>query len=369
MHSTALTDEERKLLRASCTERLHGFDEADPASEFRQIADWCEANGIEHDRYGDGKLIGEFESKIANLLGKAAAAFMPSGTMAQLTALRIWTERCHLKRFGMHLSCHLHKHEEQAYQALLGLHGVLVGEAHRPINAVDLANIAEPLACLIVELPMREIGGQLLTWEELETLKAAAHARSVALHMDGARLWESRAFYGHSYQEIAEGFDSVYVSVYKGVGGIAGALLVGEKDFIASAKLWRRRMGGTLIHQSPMVASAAMRFDARLSVLDACYARTVALAKVLNAVPGVRTLPTVPQCNLLHIFFDAPEETVMRARDDLARTEKCWLFGQASPADVPGWSRTELYVGDALLSISDDRILPLFKQLMAQAAR
>jgi threonine aldolase len=65
------------------------------------MADWCEENGVEHDRYGDGDLIEHFEQKIAALLGKPAAIFLPSGTMAQLIAVRIWTER---RRAGLSVS-------------------------------------------------------------------------------------------------------------------------------------------------------------------------------------------------------------------------------------------------------------------------
>src|SRR6202040_4078922 len=125
-------------------------------------------------------------------------------------------------------------------------------------------------------------------------LKALARERAIPLHMDGARLWECRAFYQRSYAEIAEGFASVYVSAYKGLGGIAGAVLAGDDDFIGEARLWRRRMGGTLIHQSPMIASAAMRLDTRLAMMDACYTRALALASALAEVPGVRVNPATP---------------------------------------------------------------------------
>ncbi|MEJ0002834.1 MAG: beta-eliminating lyase-related protein [Pararobbsia sp.] len=259
--------DERKQLRRNCAHVLYGFAEPKPAQWFAQMARWCEANEVEHDSYGDGALIGDFEAKVADLLGKPAAAFMPSGVMAQLIALRIWTEQRRVERFGLHVTSHLEVHEEQAYQALLGLQGVLVGQRHAPIVADDLKTLAEPLACLLVELPMRELGGQLPPWEALAALKAAARERALPLHMDGARLWESRAFYQRSHAEIAEGFDSVYVSVYKGIGGVAGALLAGEAGFIAQARVWRRRMGGTLVHTEPhdRLRGDALRRTARIA--------------------------------------------------------------------------------------------------------
>lgn len=161
------------------------------------MAAWCEARGVTYDVYGDGALIAEFEHKVALRLGKPAAAFMPSGTMAQMIAVRLWTQRASLDRFGLHPTSHLRLHEREAYQALFHLHGFPVGGPLRPMVADDFAATEQPLACLLMELPIREAGGQLSSWDELTGLKAAARERGIALHMDGARLWESRAFYRH----------------------------------------------------------------------------------------------------------------------------------------------------------------------------
>jgi threonine aldolase len=363
------TDEERRQLKSACTAEISGFAEPTPAQWFQEMADWAQANHVSHDHYGGGALIEGFEAKVAELLGKPAAVFMPSGVMAQLIAVNLWSERRRLPRFGIHASSHLQLHEEQAFQALLHLHGVIVGHRLRPIVADDLTAVAEPLSCLVVELPAREIGGQLPEWDELEALKAAAAASGTPLHMDGARLWETRAFYQRPYAEIVEGFSSVYVSAYKGLGGIAGSLLAGDTDFIQQARLWRQRMGGTLIKQSPMVVSAAMRFDHRLGMLEACYQRTLSLATCLQAIPGIRLLPRTPQVNMLHLFFDADRAALLNARDEIAREHGCWLFTNLEPTDVPGWCKTECYVGDRLLGVEDERVVQLFTDLMRLAAQ
>ncbi len=233
------------------------------------------------------------------------------------------------------------------------------------MTAADLAAIVQPLACLIVELPIREAGGQLPSWDELEVLKSAAQSRSVALHMDGARLWESVAFYGRPHAEIAAGFGSVYVSLYKGIGAFAGAVLAGDTAFIEQARLWRRRMGGTLYHLSSMVASAAMRFDARLAAMPALYQRTLASAAALGQRKALRVNPAVPQTNMLHLHFAGSAETVMQARDWVAEESGCWLFDDVRAADVPGWSLTEIYVGDRLLQTDDATLTPSFDHLCA----
>lgn len=355
----ALTSAERQALRKRCTIVVPGFDAPEPAEEFRRLADWCEQHGVSHDVYGSGALVEGFERRIAELLGKPAALFVPSGVTAQLAAVRIWTERARLMRFGMHPTSHLAQHEEQAFAALLGCHGVPIGDRLRPMTAADLAAIAQPLACAIVELPIREAGGQLSGWDELEALKAAAKERGIALHMDGARLWESAPFYARPHAEIAAGFDSVYVSLYKGIGSFAGAMLAGDDSFIANARLWRRRMGGTLYHMSPMVAAAAMRFDERLALMPALYRRTLALAAELGRRPLLRVNPAVPQTSLFHLHIGATADTAAQARDRLADETGCWLFDGLRPTEVPGWCVTEITVGDRLLRVDDAALTPM----------
>ena len=360
-----LTAEERQSLRGRCSVVLPGFHTPAPAEEFRLLADWCQANDVTHDVYGEGRLIEDFERRIADLTGKAAAAFMPSGVMAQLIAIRIWAGRASLPRFGLHPSSHLILHEREAYQALFQLHGAVVGDRLRPITAADLEAEHQSLACLLVELPIREAGGQLPAWDELEALKSLARDRDIALHMDGARLWECRAFYGRPYAQIAEGFASVYVSVYKGLGGISGAVLAGDTDFIAEARLWRRRMGGTLYHQSPMIASAAMRLEARLALMDACYARALSLAEALADVPGFKVNPARPHTNMMHLYIEAPAEAVLERRDEIAARDGVWLIGGAKPAEIPGWCVTELYVGDTLVDHDNAYVVPRLRELLA----
>jgi len=289
---------------------------------------------------------------------------MPSGVMAQLIAIRIWAARAGLPRFGLHATSHLILHEREAYQGLFGYHGVVVGDRLRPITAADLEAEHQPLACLIAELPIREAGGQLPDWDDLEALKSLARQRSIPLHMDGARLWECRAFYGRSYAEISDGFASVYVSTYKALGGIAGAVLAGEEDFIAEARLWRRRMGGTLVHQSPMIASAAMRLDERLGMMDACYARALSLAEALAEVPGMRVNPATPRTNMMHLYFDAPTETVLERRDEIAARDGVWLVDGVRSTEAPGWCVTEIYVGDTLVDHDDAWVAPRLLALL-----
>lgn len=362
--------QQRQQLRQQCSRIVPGFKALPPAEEFKALAAWCEARHADSDIYGEGGLLGAFEQQIAGLLGKPAAVFMPSGVMAQLIAVRLHTEAAGLPRFGMSPNSHLALHEQEAFESLWGLHGVPIGSRLKPMLASDLAAVHQPLACALVELPMREAGGQLPSWDQLEALKAQAAASDTPLHLDGARLWPCRDFYARrSYADIVAGFQSVYVSMYKDIGGQAGALLAGDTAFIANARLWQRRMGGNLVQQTAFVASAMMRFEQRLALLDACCGRARELALGLGSLSGARVNPATPHTNMLHLHVDASAEALNAARDALAEAEKCWLFGTARPGDVPGWSCIELNVGDQLLSLDNAAVVPLFERVLHQARR
>ncbi|HET9221308.1 MAG TPA: beta-eliminating lyase-related protein, partial [Roseiflexaceae bacterium] len=237
--------EDRDAIFEACTRSLTHHYPRSPRQILLDLAEFAPPEA-RLDRYGQGQLIAAFEQQIAELLGKPAAVFMPSGTMCQQIALRIWSERRGVHSVAFHPTCHLELHEDKGYQLLHGLHGLLVGHPSRLIGLDDLEAIREPLGALLLELPQREIGGQLPSWEELGAQTEWARERSIPTHLDGARLWECQPFYARGYADIAALFDTVYVSFYKTLGGIAGAILAGPADVIAEARVWQHRHGGTL---------------------------------------------------------------------------------------------------------------------------
>jgi threonine aldolase len=363
-----LSQDEQDALRRRCRIIVGGHRERAPGEELSKVGEWCREHGWYADRYGDGALIEAFEARIAALLGKEAAVFMPSGTMAQQIALRIAAERAGTPFVAMHPTSHLELHELRAYSRLQRLDAVLLGTRERPTLAADLAAHPERLAALLVELPAREIGGQLPTWSELGKLSALAAARGVHLHMDGARLWEAREAYApHSHADVCALFDSVYVSFYKGIGALSGAMLAGTSEFVREARVWRKRHGGTLWQLHPYVASAAMRFDTQLAKMPTYRARALTLAEHLARIPGVRVLPFPPQVNLFHVYLPASADALTAARDRLAEDDGAWIAQRFTAAQLPGWSYLELYVGDNLMSLSDAVVAPLFAKLLAAA--
>ncbi|MDQ6884125.1 MAG: beta-eliminating lyase-related protein [Candidatus Dormibacteraeota bacterium] len=339
----------------------------------RRVRSWLEELVVEAkpdetvDLYGEREVIANFEQEIATLLGKPAAVFMPSGTMAQQIALRVWADREGVRRVAFHPTCHLELHEEKGYQALHHLEGVLVGTATQLITLDDLKGIRGRIAVLLLELPQREIGGQLPDWEALKAQIAWARERGIRLHLDGARLWEAAPAMQRSLPEIAGLFDSVYVSMYKGLGAIAGAVLCGPDDFIAEARLWQQRHGGRIIRIFPLVIAARAALHRQLDRFPLYHERALRLAKALTAVSGVRIIPDPPHAHMMHVYLPGTVETLLRRATAIAEKERVALFRYLDAAEVPGHSRAELEVGEETLKVSDAEVIALFGRLVQQA--
>lgn len=343
-------------LFARCHTVFTGHRARRPAEMFAAMAQWCEANGVEHDVYGSGALIDEFQRKVADLLGFEAAVFCISGTMTQVTALRLACQDRGRPLVALHPTSHIIVHERSNYQLLGHFSALQVGDRNRPWSVDDLKAVPERLGAVALEIPMREIGGQLSPWDELESIKAHCREIGAHLHMDGARLWEAQAGYGRSAAEIARGFDSVYVSLYKGLGGLGGAMLAGSREFVARASECMKRQGGNVIHRSPYVVAAAMQFDQRLAAMPACFERTKLLYEALKAHPEIRVNPAAPQANMLHLHLPVSRERALRIRDRLAEEHGIWMFNRAAHGVLPETSSFELYVGDNLLAMPDQTL-------------
>ncbi|MGX5913727.1 threonine aldolase family protein [Aliidiomarina sp. Khilg15.8] len=322
------------------------------AETLQLLAKRAETAG-EPDYYGSGALIEDFEARLASQFGKPAALFLPSGTLAQPLALRIHCDARSNAHVALHPTSHLVLHEEDGYQALWGLQGQLVGNTERPIEPEDLAGLSSLPGALLLELPMREIGGQLQAWSELEAMADWARSNDVALHMDGARLWQCAAAYHKDFADIAALSDSVYLSFYKDMGGIAGAVLLGETDFIAQARVWARRAGGNLFSLYPYLLAAEQGMEDNLSSMEpaVAYARELGLA--LAQLPGVRVNPDPPQVAMFHLHIDGPVEPLVERV--CAHAEQTSTLALPLPrAEKEGVAVFEISVGRRTMQHSTD---------------
>jgi len=348
-------------LRQACDRALTGHGPARAADLLATIPPDTRV-----DRYGDGGVVAELEAEVAAVLGLPAAVYLPSGTMAQQAVLRVHAERRGRRTVLFHPECHLHQHENQALERLQRLVGRPVGDRSRLLALTDLEGVAEPPAALLLELPQRDLGGQLPTWEDLVAQTAWARDRGAAVHLDGARLWEASAGYDRTPAEIAGLFDTVYVSFYKGIGALAGCCLAGPADVVAEVREWRRRMGGTLFGLWPGAASALTCLRRRLPLMPGYLERAREIAAAVRHLPGVTVVPDPPQAPMLHLLLRTGADEFRSAVAALAE-KGLWTWERAMPTGDPDVVRVELSVGDATMALTVDEVRATIATLSGSA--
>ncbi|SDP38156.1 threonine aldolase family protein [Actinacidiphila guanduensis] len=308
------------------------------------------------DTYGDG-VVEELETRVAGLLGTAGAAFFPTGTMAQQVSLRIWAARTGSDTVALHPMAHPEVHERGALSVLGGLRTVHPVKAPRQPTAGDVRDVAEPFGTLMLELPLRDAGFLLPSWEELREVVAAARERDAVVHFDGARLWECTPHFGRALSEIADLADSVYVSFYKSLNGISGAALAGPADFVVEAKAWRHRYGGMLYRQFPTVLAALAGLNRELPRLPSYVAHAKTVARALReglaeaGVPLARVHPQEPHTHQFQLWLAVAAKDLDAAALEQAEQTGTSLFGAASfwEPGLPGLSMTEITVAGPAL--------------------
>ncbi|MEU5220186.1 beta-eliminating lyase-related protein [Streptomyces sp. NPDC020807] len=324
-------------------------------ARLRELADWTEAAGhagTTPETYGSG-LVAELERRVAEELGLPSAVFFPTGTMAQQVALRCWAGRTGNPVVALHPLAHPELHEGGAFGAVSGLRTVHPTDEPRLPTADEVRDHPEPFGALMLELPLRDAGFVLPSWEELVETVEAARERDAVVHFDGARLWECPTPMGRPLAEIAGLADSVYVSFYKSLGGLSGAALAGPEDVMEEARVWRHRYGGLLFQQYPVALSALRGLETELPRLPSYVAHARVVADALReafaeAGPGwYRVHPEVPHTHQFQVWLPYDPDVLTAAA--LAQTEETgtalfrrWFApGAGGP---PGVSLTELTV-------------------------
>lgn len=327
------------------------------------------------DIYGDG-VVAEVEKRVAGLLGMEAAAFFPTGTMAQQVALRCWAARTGNATVALHPLAHPEVHEGGALGAVSGLRTVHPTTAPRLPTAEEVADFPEPFGTLMLELPLRDAGFVLPAWEELTEVVAAARERDAVVHLDGARLWECTPHFGRGLPEIAGLADSVYVSFYKSLGGMSGAALAGPRTLIEEARTWRHRYGGQLFQQYPAALAALIGLENELPRLPEYGAHAKVVAAALteafeeSAVPWCRLRPEPPHTHQFHLWLPysaevLDEASVRQAEETGTTLFRRWSAGSQLP---PGVSYTEVTVNAPGLEWTAEDVRDAVRAFVARLA-
>jgi threonine aldolase len=318
---------------------------------------------------GPGNPVQLLEHRVAELLGKPAALLLPTGKMAQQVALRIHCERSGRPTFAAHPTCHVLNWEYDGYAVVHGLRCSRLGDAHRLFGTADIASIPEPPGAVVWELPQRELGGELPSWTDLQNQIELARGLGAAIHLDGARLWETQPAYDRPLGQIAALFDTVYVSLYKTLEVPRGAVLVGDSDFIAEARTWSVRLGGESVGNWPLGVAGLLAIDEILPRMSAYRDRAVEIAKLIRRSGAIVVRPDPPQTALFHVHIPVAPDVANKLQQEIAADSGIQLFAAARPTQDPARSVIEISVGEAAMDIDATQIADLITELVDRAAQ
>lgn len=336
--------------------------------ETRPLRHFARVPPPKDDIYGAGPEIEALEAEVAALLGKEAAVFATSGKAVQLAALRVHADVRGCAVIAAHPRSHIVEDENDAIGTLWGLRVARVGTLVDPFTRAELAAIREPLAAVVVELPLRRAGYRVPAWDELNGLAVDAHARGAAFHLDGARLWETAPVYGRTLAEIAAPADSVYVSFYKGLGGLAGAALAGDAQTVAAARTWIARAGATLVRMAPYVASAREGLRSELPRMPEYYERASDLAALLRTFDDVMVSPDPPSCNAFVVHLEGERDALLAGRDWVRDQRGIVLFETLSKTPHPRIWSFELIVDGNSFALDVQEVRDAFEALRGHIA-
>jgi threonine aldolase len=259
------------------------------------------------DVFGDDPTVQALERRTAEILGKPAAVYMPSGTMANQVAIRAHTEPG--DEILVEATSHVYYYEAGGPAALSGVmchllpgvRGIFTAEQVR--DALRPQNVHYPRTRLIcIENTHNRGGGSIWPIEAVADVHATAREAGLKMHMDGARLWNASAASGIAEREYAKYFDSVSVCFSKGLGAPVGSALAGRQEFCDRARRFRKMFGGGMRQAGIIAAGALHALDHHRERLRIDHDNAHMLATALADLPGIRIDPSTVATNIL--LFD-----------------------------------------------------------------
>ena len=262
------------------------------------------------DVYGEDPTVNRLEARAAELFGREAALFVPSGSMGNLLAIWCQTER------GQEVicdgRCHTYVHEMGSMCAIAGVmprtlptaDGILSWERIAPAIS-DGGAYHSKTGLIELESTHNLAGGTVYPVETIADICAHAHAAGLPVHLDGARIFNAAVALGNSVEEIARPVDSVMFCLSKGLGAPVGSMLVGSLELIAEARRRRKILGGGMRQVGVLAAAGLIALEESPKGLPRDHENARFLAESLAALPGVRLDASKVKTNIVMFDVDA----------------------------------------------------------------
>jgi threonine aldolase len=275
--------------------------------------------GIEADYYSNGGVVEELENRMATVLGKERAVFLPTGTLANHLALRIQARE--RTRVLVQAESHIYCDSGDCAQVLSNLNLIpmksedgtfTLEEVRNAIDRADGGRVRTGVGVISIESPIRRRLGKRFDFDEARRICEFAHSEGIATHLDGARLFMASGYTGISPAEYASHFDTVYVSMWKYFNAAAGAILAGPRDLLDDLYHNRRLFGGALPGAWPLAAMALHFLEGFHDRFAAAVSASRQLVRALNELPGLRVRDIPDGSNISMLYVDEVEPSRLR---------------------------------------------------------
>jgi threonine aldolase len=276
------------------------------------------------DVFGEDPTINRLQERVAELLGKEAALFVPSGTMSNQVCVR--THTVPGDELLCESTCHIYTWEAGGPAALSGVtcrtfegdYGVLdVSQLEDKIRPQNDHYVRTRLVCL--ENTHNRGGGRVYPLEKIQAISEWALGNGLSVHLDGARIWNAAVATGVSLAEWARPFHTVSVCFSKGLGAPVGSALAGTKEFVARAKRVRKLFGGGMRQGGVIAAAALYALDHHIERLADDHRNAQIIAQAIAETPGFRLDPPFVETNL--VWFEVTP-SIATAKEVAARLKE-----------------------------------------------
>lgn len=275
-----------------------------PSEEMRKAMAAAE---VGDDVYGEDPTVNRLEERAAEILGKQAALFVPTGTMGNTIGMKIHTEH------GQEVICESRSHVMNYELSMMAWFGGLLA---RPIVAENgilgweqvrkeiraVSPHYAPTGLIEVENTANLAGGTVYPMDVLEEICDGAHAAGLKVHMDGARVFNAAAALGRNVKDVCAKADSVMFCLSKGLGAPAGSMVVGTRDAMDYARLLRKRLGGGMRQAGVLAAAGLIALEKNPARLPEDHANARYLATSMAGIAGFRVNLDTVQTNI--VIFD-----------------------------------------------------------------
>lgn len=302
------------------------------------------------DVFHEDPTVNRLEARVAELLGKEAALFVPSGTMSNQIAVKTHTQPG--DELICDVNCHIYNYEAGGPAVLSGVStrtldgdcGILdVTQLEDKVRPDDDHQVRTRLVCL--ENTHNRGGGRIYPFEKIQAIHAWTQQHSLMLHLDGARLWNAVVATGIAAKKWAALFDSVSVCFSKGLGAPVGSALAGPREFVRRARRVRKLFGGGMRQAGALAAAALYALEHHVERLAEDHRNAQAIAQAIADTPAMRLVPPEVETNL--IWFRVEREVDTAKDVAAALKERGVLVHAAGPQTLRACTHLDVSAAQA----------------------